>query len=45
MGMFAKACSDVAKEYPDITFEQMYVDACAMNLIRQPEQFDVVCNY
>jgi len=31
-----------AKEYPDITFEQMYVDACAMNLIRQPEQFDVV---
>ena len=41
-GLFVKACSDVAKEYPDITFEQMYVDACAMNLIRQPEQFDVV---
>ena len=41
-GMFAKACSEVAKEYPDITFEQMYVDACAMNLIRQPHQFDVV---
>ncbi|MFZ9005733.1 MAG: isocitrate/isopropylmalate dehydrogenase family protein [Nitrosopumilaceae archaeon] len=41
-GMFAKACSDIAKEYPDITFEQMYVDACAMNLIRQPHQFDVV---
>ncbi len=41
-GLFVKACSDVAQEYPDITFEQMYVDACAMNLIRQPEQFDVV---
>jgi 3-isopropylmalate dehydrogenase len=41
-GLFSKACSDVAQEYPDITFEQMYVDACAMNLIRQPEQFDVV---
>ncbi|MGD8432395.1 MAG: isocitrate/isopropylmalate dehydrogenase family protein [Nitrosopumilaceae archaeon] len=41
-GMFAKACSDVAKDYPDIIFEQMYVDACAMNLIRQPHQFDVV---
>jgi 3-isopropylmalate dehydrogenase len=41
-GMFAKACSDVAKDYPEITFEQMYVDACAMNLIRQPQQFDVV---
>ena len=41
-GMFAKACSDVSKDYPDIAFEQMYVDACAMNLIRQPEQFDVI---
>ena len=41
-GMFAKACTDVSKDYPDITFEEMYVDACAMNLIRQPEQFDVV---
>ena len=41
-GMFAKACTEVSKDYPDITFEQMYVDACAMNLIRQPEQFDVV---
>ena len=41
-GMFSKACSEVAKEYPDIIFEQMYVDACAMNLIRQPQMFDVV---
>ena len=41
-GMFAKACVDVSKDYPDIAFEEMYVDACAMNLIRQPEQFDVV---
>ncbi len=41
-GLFAKACSDVSQDYPDIVFEQMYVDACAMNLIRQPEQFDVV---
>ncbi|HJJ23030.1 MAG TPA: isocitrate/isopropylmalate dehydrogenase family protein [Nitrosopumilus sp.] len=41
-GLFLKACTDVSKDYPDITFEQMYVDACAMNLIRQPEQFDVI---
>ena len=41
-GMFARSCAEVAKDYPDITFEQMYVDACAMNLIRQPEQFDVI---
>lgn len=41
-GMFAKACTEVSKDYPSISFEEMYVDACAMNLIRQPEKFDVV---
>ena len=41
-GLFSKCCEDVSKDYPDITFEQMYVDAAAMNLIRQPEQFDVI---
>jgi 3-isopropylmalate dehydrogenase len=41
-GLFAKACTDVSKDYPDIEFEEMYVDACAMNLIRQPEKFDVI---
>ena len=41
-GLFASACAAVAEDYPDIVFEQMYVDACAMNLIRQPEKFDVI---
>jgi len=41
-GLFAKSCGEIAQEYPDISFEQMYVDACAMNLIRQPEKFDVI---
>jgi 3-isopropylmalate dehydrogenase len=41
-GLFAKSCTEVSKDYPDILFEEMYVDACAMNLIRQPEQFDVI---
>ncbi len=41
-GLFAKCCKDTAAEFPTIHFEQMYVDACAMNLIRQPESFDVI---
>jgi len=40
--LFAKACETISKDYPSIKFEQMYVDACAMNLIRQPESFDVI---
>ena len=41
-GLFVRSCSDIAKDFQDIQFEQMYVDACAMNLIRQPESFDVI---
>ena len=41
-GLFAKSCETIGKKYPKIAFEQMYVDACAMNLIRQPESFDVI---
>ena len=41
-GLFSKSCESVAKEFPDIKFEQMYVDACSMNLIRQPQDFDVI---
>lgn len=40
--LFSKSCENVAKDFPSIEFEQMYVDACAMNLIRQPESFDVI---
>jgi 3-isopropylmalate dehydrogenase len=41
-GLFSRVCADVAKSYPDVSFDQMYVDACAMNLIRRPETFDVI---
>jgi len=40
--LFARSCAAVAKEFPGVTFEEMYVDACAMNLIRQPQEFDVI---
>ena len=41
-GLFARACEEVSKNYPDVTFDQMYVDACSMNLIRSPHEFDVI---
>ena len=40
--LFADSCKKVSSGYSDISFEEMYVDACAMNLIRQPQEFDVV---
>jgi 3-isopropylmalate dehydrogenase len=33
---------DEAKKYPDIELSHMYVDNCAMQLVRNPKQFDVI---
>jgi 3-isopropylmalate dehydrogenase len=33
---------EVGKEYPDVELEDMLVDNCAMQIIRDPSQFDVV---
>jgi len=41
-GLFARTCAKVANDFSDIKFEEMYVDACSMNLIRQPQLFDVI---
>jgi len=32
----------VAQDYPDVQLDHMYVDNCAMQLIRRPKQFDVI---
>lgn len=33
---------EVAEEYPQVTLSHMYVDNCAMQLVRDPGQFDVI---
>ena len=32
----------VARDYPDVTLRHLLVDSCAMGLIRQPRDFDVI---
>ncbi len=32
----------IAKEYPEVTFDEMYVDNCAMQLVRAPKKLDVL---
>jgi 3-isopropylmalate dehydrogenase len=33
---------EVAKDYPHVTLSHMYVDNCAMQLVKDPGQFDVI---
>jgi 3-isopropylmalate dehydrogenase len=41
-GLFLSVCREVASNYPNIHFSDMLVDAAAMNLIRKPQEFDVI---
>ena len=34
--------NEVAKDYPEVTLEHMLVDNCAMQLVKDPAQFDVI---
>lgn len=40
--LWDKVVNEVAKEYPEVELEHMLVDNCAMQLVKDPAQFDVV---
>ena len=40
--LWRKIVEEVAKDYPDVTLEHMLVDNCAMQLVHNPGQFDVI---
>lgn len=41
-GMFADECRKLAREYPDVEFDEVLVDGFAMKLVMKPQQYDVV---
>ena len=40
--LWRKVVAEVAKDYPEVTVENMLVDNCAMQLVMNPGQFDVI---
>jgi 3-isopropylmalate dehydrogenase len=40
--LWRKTVTEVAKEYPDVELVHMYVDNAAMQIVRDPSQFDVI---
>ena len=40
--LWRSVVEEVAKEYPEVTLEHMLVDNCAMQLVKDPVQFDVI---
>lgn len=41
-GLFRECALQVAQDYPEIVLKEMLVDAMAMRLVRDPENFDVI---
>ena len=40
--LWRKIVEEVAAEYPEVSYEHMLVDNCAMQLVKDPKQFDVI---
>ena len=40
--LWRKVVEEVAKDYPEVSLEHMLVDNCAMQLVKDPAQFDVI---
>lgn len=40
--LWRKVVEEVAGDYPEVTLEHMLVDSCAMQLVKNPTQFDVI---
>ncbi|MFU8817680.1 MAG: isocitrate dehydrogenase [Pseudomonadales bacterium] len=41
-GLFLEVAREVSKDYPDLDFQELIVDNCAMQLVMNPQQFDVI---
>ena len=41
-GMFAEECRKVAREFPDVKFDEAMIDTISMKLVMAPQQYDVV---
>ncbi len=40
--LWRRVVAEVCKKYPDVALENMYVDNCAMQIVTNPKQFDVI---
>jgi homoisocitrate dehydrogenase len=41
-GLFRECCLRVAAEFPDVSYDELLVDSCAMWLVKDPRRFDVI---
>jgi len=40
--LWRQVAHEIGEEYPDVEYEDMFADACAMHLLRNPRHFDII---
>ncbi|CAH1100226.1 unnamed protein product [Psylliodes chrysocephalus] len=41
-GLFLRCCREMAKKYPEVRFEERYLDTVCLNMVQDPTQYDVL---
>lgn len=41
-GLFLKCCREAAEKFPEIKFEERYLDTVCLNMVQDPSQYDVL---
>lgn len=41
-GLFLHCCREVAEKYPDVKFEEKYLDTVCLSMVQDPRQYDVL---
>lgn len=41
-GLFLRCCREVAEKFPDVKFEEKYLDTVCLNMVQDPTQYDVL---
>ncbi|CAH1953810.1 unnamed protein product [Acanthoscelides obtectus] len=41
-GLFLRCCREMAKKYPDVKFEERYLDTVCLNMVQDPSLYDVL---
>lgn len=41
-GLFLHCCREMAEQYPDVKFEERYLDTVCLNMVQDPSKYDVL---
>lgn len=41
-GLFLRCCRETARKYPEVKFEERYLDTVCLNMVQDPKKYDVL---